>query len=260
VKLTLPDAVVVTGTSSGLGEQVARVLLEAGVQVVGVDVAAAPAHLTQCDGFTSIVGGMQDAITWAAVSTELDRSQPSRIGYAAVAATLVQGTATEIDASDWHRAFDVNVVGSSYGIKFLHERFVRQGGGAMVFVGSVNATFGEEAIVAYNASKGALRQVVRSCALDFGPEGIRVNMVSPGPMLTEMFLKHLNSTPDPEGLMATRVGRQPLGAITSPADVAHVIVFLLSDQAKGISGTDVVVDGALTAGFEFRHIPMNVDS
>jgi enoyl-[acyl-carrier-protein] reductase (NADH) len=76
-------------------------------------------------------------------------------------------------------------------------------------------------------------------------------------MTTEMFYTHLNSSPDPDQLLATREARQPLGTITSPLDVANVVAFFLSDQARGVSGVDLIVDGALTAGYEFRNIPMS---
>lgn len=256
MELTLPQMVIATGTSSGLGVEVTRLLLDSGTVVIGVDPVPPPDELSSLSSFTWIEGGMQESATWDAVRARMADSQDRTIGYAAIAATLVQGMAHELGPVDWERAFSVNVVGSTMGLVAVRERMLAQGGGQAVFVGSVNATFGEEAIVAYNASKGALRQVVRSCALDYGPEGIRVNMVSPGPMLTEMFLKHLHSSPDPESMMRGRQERQPLGHITYPIDVAHAVTFLLSNEARGISGADIVVDGGLTASFEFRHIPM----
>ncbi|QNN54390.1 SDR family NAD(P)-dependent oxidoreductase [Nocardioides mesophilus] len=260
MRIHLPEVVVLTGASSGLGKHLANVLLDDGCVVVGVDVVPTPEELDGRDTFRSVSGSVDSATTWDAVKATLDELPGRSIGLASVAATLVQGSAAEISAAEWRRAFDVNVIGPGLAIKHLQPEMTRRGGGPMVFVGSVDATYGEEGLVAYCASKGALRQVVRASALDFGRSGIRCTMVSPGPMTTEMFYKHLNSSPDPEALLATRVARQPLGAITSPEDVANVVAFLLSDQAKGVSGVDVIVDGGLTSGYEFRNIPMDAGS
>lgn len=256
MKISLPDVVVLTGASSGLGKQLAQALLPEGPVVIGVDVVPAPEALADDERFHSVQGSVDAAETWQAVTGLLD-TLPGTVGLASVAATLVQGTATQISPTDWQRAFSVNVVAAGLAIQHLHPVMTERGGGPMVFVGSVDATYGEEGLVAYCASKGALRQVVRASALDFGRSGIRCNMVSPGPMTTEMFYTHLNSSPDPDQLLATRVARQPLGAITSPEDVANVVAFFLSDAARGVSGVDLIVDGALTAGYEFRNIPMN---
>ena len=260
MRIHLPETVVLTGASSGLGHQLASDLLDDDCVVIGVDVVPAPDDLTGHPSFVPVSGSVDSDDTWATVLAALADRPVGSLGLASVAATLVQGSATEISAAEWRRAFDVNVIGPGLAIKHLQPELARRGGGPMVFVGSVDATYGEEALVAYCASKGALRQVVRASALDFGRSGIRCTMVSPGPMATEMFYKHLHSTPDPDALLATRVARQPLGAITEPADVAHVVAFLLSDEAKGVSGVDVVVDGALTSGYEFRNIPMAAGS
>lgn len=257
MKINLPQAVVVTGASSGLGKHLAGSLLDDGCAVIGVDVVPAPEELTAHATFVPVSGSVDSEATWEAVTSALRELPDGSLGLASVAATLVQGSAAEISVQEWRRAFDVNVVGPGLAIKHLQPEMARRGGGPMVFVGSVDATYGEEALVAYCASKGALRQVVRASALDFGRSGIRCTMVSPGPMTTEMFYKHLNSSPDPDALLATRVGRQPLGAITDPADVSRVVAFLLSDEARGISGVDLIVDGALTAGYEFRNIEMD---
>ncbi|KQX69806.1 SDR family NAD(P)-dependent oxidoreductase [Angustibacter sp. Root456] len=256
MKISLPDVVVLTGASSGLGKQLAEILVAEGPVVIGVDVVPPPDALAAHDSFRSIAGSVDDPATWQAVA-ELVETLPGSVGLASVAATLVQGTAAEIAPADWQRAFSVNVIAAGLAIKHLQPVMTQRGGGPMVFVGSVDATYGEEGLVAYCASKGALRQVVRASALDFGRSGIRCNLVSPGPMTTEMFYTHLNSSPDPDQLLATREARQPLGTITSPLDVANVVAFFLSDQARGVSGVDLIVDGALTAGYEFRNIPMS---
>lgn len=256
MKISLPDAIVLTGASSGMGRQLAELLVGEGPVVIGVDVVPPPDALAAHAAFRFVSGSVDAPETWQAV-TERVETVPGTIGLASVAATLVQGTAAEIGPTDWQRAFSVNVVAAGLAIKHLQPLMTDRGGGPMVFVGSVDATYGEEGLVAYCASKGALRQVVRASALDFGRSGIRCNMVSPGPMTTEMFYKHLNSSPDPDQLLATRVARQPLGAITTPVDVANVVAFFLSDAARGVSGVDLIVDGALTAGYEFRNIPMD---
>jgi NAD(P)-dependent dehydrogenase (short-subunit alcohol dehydrogenase family) len=116
----------------------------------------------------------------------------------------------------------------------------------------VDATFAEQQLVSYCASKGAVLQLARTTALDYARTGVRVNVVSPGPMLAGLFERHLASADDPARFLATRSQRQPIGRILTPNEVANVVAFLLAEESSGMTGANVTVDGGLTVGFDFR--------
>lgn len=104
----------------------------------------------------------------------------------------------------------------------------------------------------YNATKAAVRQLARTAALDHARAGVRINVLSPGPMMAGLFKRHLESATDGEKFLATRSNRQPEGKILEAVEVARAALFLLSDGAHAILGADLVADGGLTAGFDFR--------
>jgi len=255
MQIHLPELVVVTGSSSGLGEVIAASLLRSGSEVVGVDVNP---HREPLDvsGYTHVLSSVAEESTWEQVLQRCEESQASEVGYVACAAILVLGNAEKVARSEWERILDVNVIGAALGVAALAPRMRAQGGGSIVMVGSVNAQFGEEELLAYNVSKGGMRQLARTAALDYGRDRIRVNMVSPGPMLTDLFFIHMDAAEDPAALRATRENRQPLGEILDPQLVANTVLFMLADEAAGMTGTDVVVDGGLTAGFDYRNVSM----
>lgn len=254
-ELNIPHLVVVTGSSSGLGSVIARTCLESGSQVIGCDLDDPGDRFADQPGYRHLSGSVTDEDTWARVGDLLDGddAQPS-LGYVACAATQVQGTPSEVTLDGWRRQLEVNIAGPALGLAALAPRMSARGGGAVVMIGSVAAQFGEEALTAYSASKGGLRQLTRSAALDYARLGIRINMVSPGPMLTEMFFFHASSSPDPDEFRAIRERRQPLGEILDPQLIANGVVFLLSDEGAGATGIDLVIDGGLTAGFEFKNL------
>jgi NAD(P)-dependent dehydrogenase (short-subunit alcohol dehydrogenase family) len=129
---------------------------------------------------------------------------------------------------------------------------IERGEGAIVAVASVDAVMAEQQLPAYCASKGAVLQLARTAALDHARQGVRINVVSPGPMRAGLFERHLQSADDPAQFLATRSERQPLGEILDPRHVANAILFMLSEQSAGMTGANIHVDGGLTTGFDFR--------
>ena len=257
MKLSLPDVVTVTGTSAGLGLTLAQQLIKEGVRVVGIDLHPANRAVATEASYVHITGGVDDLDTWAAATAAIRGLKPTSLGLAQCAAMLVQGTAEEVSTASWQRIMDVNILGVANGINALGSLIAELGGGSIVLVGSVSGIFGEEHMFAYCATKGAVGQMTRAGALDYGRRNVRVNMVSPGPMATEMFYAHMREAPDPEAFVRRREDRQPLGAILAPEQVANTITFLLADESDGITGVTLPVDGGLTAGFEFRNLQMS---
>jgi NAD(P)-dependent dehydrogenase (short-subunit alcohol dehydrogenase family) len=120
----------------------------------------------------------------------------------------------------------------------------RAAAGAIVNVSSIGGLRGSPGFGAYQATKHAVVGLTRTAAHDNGPDGIRVNAVAPGPILTSMIVKADGALPD--GVKA-RIAATPLRKAGAPAEVAQAAAWLLSDRASHISGAVLTVDGGLTA-------------
>jgi NAD(P)-dependent dehydrogenase (short-subunit alcohol dehydrogenase family) len=250
--LDLPDIIVITGTASGLGLELAEVLVSKGAQVIGVDLASIPQELTGKKLYSHVNGDVSNEATWTEVVQRVETSGANSIGLATCAAILDVGDILDTTEKDWAKAFQVNVFGTVAAIKALLPIMDRQRRGSIVVVGSVDSTFAEQQLVAYCASKGATRQLARTVALDHARRGVRANVLSPGPMLAGLFKRHMDSASDRERFISIRANRQPYGRILEAREVAEAAIFLLSDQAGAINGAELMADGGLTTGFDFR--------
>jgi NAD(P)-dependent dehydrogenase (short-subunit alcohol dehydrogenase family) len=248
--VVLPEAVAVSGSASGLGRVTAGALLEVGVRVVGIDLGEAPGF--DAGDYTHVRGSVSEEATWDEAREALIASAPRTVGLVTCAAVLHVGTLLELPLEHWRQTLDVNVLGTVLAMRTFLPVMVERGGGSIVAVASVDAAMAEQQLPSYCASKGAVLQLARTAALDHARQGVRVNVVSPGPMRAGLFERHLQSAADPDRFLATRADRQPLGEILDPRQVADPIVFLLSEQAAGMTGANVLVDGGLTVGFDFR--------
>jgi NAD(P)-dependent dehydrogenase (short-subunit alcohol dehydrogenase family) len=245
----LPSVVVVSGSSSGFGLLCTQKLIASGTRVIGVDLA--PAHgSVASESYTHFQGDVADERVWTAVAGGLAPADRS-LGLLTCAAILGVGSVVDLDLAEWRRVFSANVDGTLLAYRCLVPEIVLRGGGPIVSVASVDALHAEQLLVAYCASKAAVYQLARTTALDFGRQGVRVNVLSPGPMRVGLFNRHLETVNDP-ALLATREARQPNGRILDPDEVAVAALFLLSNGSSGMTGSELLVDGGLTAGYEFR--------
>jgi NAD(P)-dependent dehydrogenase (short-subunit alcohol dehydrogenase family) len=253
LELPLPSVVVVSGSASGFGLLCTQKLVASGTRVIGVDLARGHASVASSALYTHCQGDVADEPVWTAVAGELSSADRS-LGLLTCAAILSVGTVVDLDLAEWRRVLSVNVDGTLHAYRCLLPEIVTRGGGPIVSVASVDALHAEQQLVSYCASKAAVYQLARTTALDFGRQGVRVNVLSPGPMRVGLFNRHLEAVNDPT-LLALREARQPNGRILDPAEVANAALFLLSDGSSGMSGSELLVDGGLTAGYEFRTAP-----
>jgi NAD(P)-dependent dehydrogenase (short-subunit alcohol dehydrogenase family) len=252
VTFSLPDAVIVSGASSGFGNELCRLLLSCGVETVGVDLAPAQGDLAREGRYRHVSGDVADEATWEAVVAPLRSEIHHSVGLATSAAILDVGTVLEATPKMMARAFSVNVTGTALAIKAVLPLMIAKGGGSIVAVASVNASLAEQQLAVYNATKAAVRQLARTVAMDHARQKIRVNVLSPGPMLAGLFKRHLESAADSELFLATRSSRQPNGRILDAVEVARAALFLLSEGSTALNGADVIADGGLTTSFDFR--------
>ena len=252
ISFPLPATVVVTGSSSGLGTDVCRLLSESGVAVIGVDRAVVPRELAGLVRYEHVEGDVADEATWHSVSGRLLAERVSSIGLVTAAAILDVGTILQVKKEDIARAMEVNVSGTALAIKAVLPLMIEAGKGSIVAIASVDASFAEQQLAVYAASKGAVRQLARTVAMDHARQGVRVNVLSPGPMMAGLFKRHLMSATNAERFLSTRSGRQPYGRILEAREVAQAVLFLLSGGAGAINGADLIADGGLTTSFDFR--------
>jgi NAD(P)-dependent dehydrogenase (short-subunit alcohol dehydrogenase family) len=243
------DVVVVTGAASGIGAASARILQERGGSVIGVDlVAADPA-----DGLAWVQADVADPEVWpSVVAFAEDRFGASPSVLVLNAARIAIGKVTEVSDDDWQRVLDVNLLAAVRALRACLPSMIERGRGSIVAVASVNALQAEQGLAAYNASKGALLQLVRTVAVDHARDGIRANVVCPGVTDTPLLQAHLATASDPVRFRSVREQRNPLGRLLQPDEVARAIAFLAGDESSGITGTTLVVDAGLTASFDFR--------
>jgi NAD(P)-dependent dehydrogenase (short-subunit alcohol dehydrogenase family) len=249
--MTLPALVVVSGTASGLGTRIAKQLVDCGVTTIGVDIAPQPDVLNN-RLYVHMQGDVSQDKVWAAVGDEIRKTNPASVGLVTSAAMLEVGTILEFDRAALEKTMAVNFVGTALAIRAALPHMIERGGGSIVAVASVNGTLAEQQLSVYNASKGAVRQLARTVAMDHARQGIRANVLSPGAMLAGLFERHMKSARDPEKFQATRAARQPTGKITDPGDVAKAALFLLSDASAALNGSELIADGGLTTSFDFR--------
>jgi NAD(P)-dependent dehydrogenase (short-subunit alcohol dehydrogenase family) len=250
ITAALPPLVVVSGTASGLGAHIARQLVGAGVVTIGVDIATAPHDMNNF--YVHVQGDVAEDRLWALVLAEIKKANPVNIGLVTSAAMLEVGTILEFNRQALERTMAVNFVGTALGIRAVVPEMIERGGGSIVAVASVDATFAEQQLSVYAASKAAVRQLARTVAMDHARQGVRANVLSPGPMLAGLFERHMKSAKDPEKFHATRAARQPNGKILDPSDVAKAALFLLSDASAALNGCELIADGGLTTSFDFR--------
>jgi NAD(P)-dependent dehydrogenase (short-subunit alcohol dehydrogenase family) len=139
----------------------------------------------------------------------------------------------------------VNVVSALEFARIISKKkYINPGGASFVFISSIMGRVGKEGKVGYCASKAALTSSIKAMALELSNKKIRCNTILPGMVQTEMLKKMFESLP--ESSVAEIIRQHPMG-IGSPEDIAHLAIFLLSDQAGWITGSEIVIDGGYSA-------------
>jgi NAD(P)-dependent dehydrogenase (short-subunit alcohol dehydrogenase family) len=161
------------------------------------------------------------------------------------------GGAVALSEESWRRQLDFNLSSVFLVCKHVIPVMEANGGGAIVNTASTSGLrWTGAAQVGYAAAKAAIIQLSRVTAVEYAPKRIRVNTVVPGQMHTPMVEARLagqRADGDVEALLATRLARIPLGFMGDGRDTAHAALFLASDEARFITGTEIIVDGGMTA-------------
>lgn len=239
---------VVTGAGGGMGLTIARQLVKQGVNVAMADIKPQPDDVPDGPGewfYTS-----RD-LTCESDTRELIAKTVKRFGgidyLINTLGVLWFGkdvAAEDIDLDIWDRVFDVNLRATVILVKQAISELKKAGHGAMVHFSSIDALSGDPVPQdAYGASKAALIRLSRSLAIQYAGNHIRSNVILPGPTMTPMQGRWENRP----AVQAQIAGNIPLGRLGQAEDMSNACLFLLSDQASYITGTELVVDGGITA-------------
>lgn len=231
----------VTGGASGLGAAVAQRLAQAGARVAVLDrdvSGAAPEFLAIQADVTSDAA-VQDAV--ARVADEYGGIDVL-VNNAGIGA---QGTVADNDDDEWHRVYDVNVVGLVRVTRAALPYLRASSHAAIVNTGSIVATTGIANRALYSATKGAVTALTRAMAADHLADGIRVNCVSPGTADTPWIGKLMERESDPAAARAGLEARQPHGRLVSATEVADAVAYLASPRSLSTNGHILSVDGGL---------------
>jgi meso-butanediol dehydrogenase/(S,S)-butanediol dehydrogenase/diacetyl reductase len=241
----------VTGGAMGIGAGIAQRFSEAGAAVVVFDIngeRAAGAVKALAPGRAKAITG--DVSCEADVCTAVDETV-REFGSLDVlvnnAGIEVPGQVVDLTAADWDRQLGVNLKGAFFFSKYTIPHMRARKRGVIINISSVHAFVSYAGNAAYDASKAGLIGLTRALALDHGGDGIRVNAICPGYIETPLHDAWLATVSDPGATMRQVLSFHPLGRIGTPRDVAEAALFLASDAASFISGTYLVVDGAMTA-------------
>jgi 2-keto-3-deoxy-L-fuconate dehydrogenase len=232
---------VVTGGASGIGAAIVARLLAGGARVAVLDLDTSAAH--------------RDAL---AVTADVSDDTSVRAAIARVAAELggintvvnnagigAQGSVADNPDDEWHRVFDVNVVGMVRVSRAALPHLRAAGRASIVNTCSIAATVGLQQRALYSATKGAVLSLTLAMAADHLADGIRVNCVNPGTADTPWIGRLLDSAADPAAERAALAARQPHGRLVDPDEIALAVAYLVDPAAASTTGTSLAVDGGM---------------
>ena len=246
-------SVLVTGAASpnGIGFATALRLVAEGARVTLTDIdgdgAARRASELRSQGFEALglAHDVSDEARWEAVIGAVVDGFGSLDGLVNNAGISLLDPVERVSLEVWNRQIDVNLTSVFLGCRAAIARMRAQGhGGAIVNVSSVAGLIGMRRTAAYSASKGGVRLLSKTLALEVAAENIRVNSVHPGVCETDIQIGVRQSGPDASGKVAASI---PMGRIGEPRHMGAAIAFLLSDDADYITGAELAIDGGLTA-------------
>jgi NAD(P)-dependent dehydrogenase (short-subunit alcohol dehydrogenase family) len=244
--LQLEDKIcVVTGGGGGIGRAIGAVLTEAGAKVALLDrdaesVSAAAKALDAKGGRAiAIPCDIADPKSVEAAKALVERELGTADVLVNNAGVLAPGSLAEIDLAEWNRVLSINLTGYLICAQAFGRPMLSRGAGALVHIASIAGHHPQGFSGAYSVAKVGVMMLSRQLALEWGPRGVRSNVVCPGMIRTPMsesFYQH-------PGVAEARAAIVPRGRVGKPEDIADAVAFLASPRADYVNGEDVLVDG-----------------
>lgn len=239
---------VVTGGGGGLGRAIATALAGKGAAITVVDLEPSLAELP--DGWQGVAVDLGAVGAQAELAALAGRLGPVDIVVANAGLVPPWRGLAELDPEEWASVMAVNVWGVAATLGAFARALAASGRGAAVVMASINGYRASPKQALYTASKHAVIGVMRTAALELGPQGVRVNALAPGPIATEALrgrvaARHAAGGPAPDAAFAALGAETALGRIATEAEVAAAALWLVSDAASGITGVVLPVEAGL---------------
>ncbi|QGU03467.1 SDR family NAD(P)-dependent oxidoreductase [Corynebacterium comes] len=234
----------VSGAGSGIGAETAKILAARGASVILTDVNLEAAQkiaeeITQAGGeataFKANVANPEDAKASVAFAKETYGALHLAFNNAGIVGA--EKHVADLEIEDWQKVMDINLNGVFYGLKYQIPEILASGGGAIVNTSSIAGFIAVENLSHYTASKHAVAGLTKTAALEYGKQGIRINSVHPGYIMTPLIAQWTDVA------LAPLEALHPIGRLGQPEEIAEVVAFLLSDKASFVSGSQIVADG-----------------
>lgn len=240
---------VVTGGSMGIGGAVVRKFAEAGATTIIADLDEVQGRLLESE----LRGeGWDVHFIPTDVGSDMQMKRLMEQAYSLKgrldivynnAGIAIAGELVETSESDWQKVLNINLGGVYRGCKYAIPYMQQQGKGVIVNCSSTQAINGFMGWAAYSASKGGILAVTRQAAVQYAKQGIRINAVAPGTIMTPMNEKIFDEAEDPEALIQTWNNAHPIGRFGQPSEIADLVLYLCSDASSFITGQTFVADG-----------------
>lgn len=241
---------IVTGAGAGIGRASALAFARNGATVVVNSISGSAQKVRE---EIEAAGGkayfVQADVSTSEGAKKLVDETIQAFGRLDIVANIVgivpEGSIEQCSVEEWDRAMAVNVK-SVYLMSRNALPYLRLSKGVIVNITSTVAIKGVCNRAAYSASKGAVLSLSKSMAAEYLKDGIRVNTVCPGTVLSPSLRGRINNTPDPEAAMKDYVSRQPMGRLGTPEEIAEAVIFAADPAVSFMTGSNIVVDGAMT--------------
>jgi NAD(P)-dependent dehydrogenase (short-subunit alcohol dehydrogenase family) len=240
-------SIVVIGAGQGIGRQATHALAQAGASTMCVDLD---------DGLASDIAKEVGGTAWSGDATKREdatrlfadaREAMGRVdGVVDIVGMARYAPFAEVDDDNWNWHFDIVLRHAFLAMQLGAAAMKETGGGAMAFVASVSGTTSAPMHAAYGAAKAGLIALVKSAAVEFGRDKVRVNAVAPGMVWTPRVSAYV----DDEGKKRNE-DNTPLRRVALPADIAGPLLFFMSDLADYVTGQTLIVDGGVAAKFPY---------
>ena len=238
------QTVLVTGAASGIGHEMARQFRDEGARVYAADLH--PDDVPEGTTGLHVDVTDSDSVAAAVARTVEETGRLDVLCNNAGASSITDPIACSVE--EWERTFAVNTRGVFLGTKHALPTMLAQACGAIVNTASIAGMVGLKDRAAYCASKGAVIAFTRQVAVQYADTGVRCNCVCPGTVDSPWVGRLLATAEDPTQARASLVGRQPMGRLGDPVEIAAAALYLASADAAFITGTELVIDGGLLAG------------
>jgi NAD(P)-dependent dehydrogenase (short-subunit alcohol dehydrogenase family) len=234
----------VTGGADGIGYAIAERLTHEGANVAVLDINEPDAAASKLGGIGVQVDVSDPQAMQSGLQTIVDHYGKLDILVNNAGIDGVSTPTADYPLADYQRVLNVNLTGVFHGLKFAIPHLINNGGGSIINIASGAAVKAIPGLSPYCASKAGVVALTRTAAVEYAPQGIRINAILPGAIETPLLAEVIAKSPDVIGVMAAQ---HPIGRIGTPAEVAAAVAFLASDDAAFVTGVALPVDGGFAA-------------